>query len=141
MTASAPTATSANVMEDLRRDLVGAARDLCCRILDNLIEKCEKMTTTPSTDPTSPSGEGAFEGDHDHDVSKTKVVSPEEVVNASIVLREDKILDLLAKKEREKKKSTEELKEAKRMLEEEAARWEERSRERMALRNELETAR
>ena len=116
--ASAPTTSTvpssggnnSNVMEDLRRDLVGAARDLCCRILDNLIDKCEKTTTSVSTSP------GALE---DAAAAASKVVSPEEVVNASIVLREDKIIEIVARKEKEAKKSAEELREVRKMLEEE----------------------
>ena len=131
--AAAPTSPtrSKDVVEDLRRDLVGAARDLCCRILDNLVDKCEKTTTTTTmTTTTKTKGDAA-----------SNVVSPEEVVNASIVLREDKILDIVAKLERDAMKSAEELKEAKRMLEEEEAKWEERNKDRMTLRNELESFR
>ena len=124
--ASSAVTRSKDVVEDLRRDLVGAARDLCCRILDNLVNKCEKTTTTT----TKPKGDEA-----------SNVVSPEEVVNASIVLREDRILDIVAKLERDAMKSSEELKEAKRMLEEEEAKWEERNKDRMTLRNELESFR
>ena len=50
-------------------------------------------------------------------------------------------MELVVQREREAKKSAEELKEAKRMLEEEENKWEERNKERTTLRNELEAVR